>query len=85
MLFYVRSGEVDQEINSKTERDAVKEVILESKNKWLGESIFVGKEPITDSYNNEIMFSTDQILQEMVDEHSVQSFECKSHRFTVIG
>lgn len=73
--YYVRSGEVDEALKAKSAKDAAK-LALKTPNKSLGQQVFVNDQPIKPGeYNGETMFHTDSLLDEMVQDHEIKSFE----------
>lgn len=75
MKYYVRSGEIDVALNADSLKDAAK-LALKTPDKSLGQQVFVSEQPIkSGKYNGETMFNTDTLLDEMVKDHEIQSFE----------
>lgn len=75
MKYYIRSGELDESLDTTSPKDAAK-LAIKTTDKSLGQQVFVNVEPIkVGTYNGETMFNTDSLLDEMVQDHEIQSFE----------
>lgn len=75
MKYYVRSGELDMSLEADSSKEAAK-FALKTPDKSLGQQVFVNNKPIVSGeYNGETMFNTDTLLDEMVQDHEIQSFE----------